>query len=105
MHLRQGVRRRRAAASGPELVDPQIEMHEAVGADRVDAPRALAGHRHQLAVEQRLQMLGDGWAADVETIGQLVDGPRLAAQFLEQVAPVGIGDGLESIHGHAVKLV
>lgn len=92
------------AKSGPELIDPQVEVHEAIVPDRVDPPGSLIFHCHELAFEQRLEVLRDRRSADGQTFRQLVDRAWLAAQFFEKIAPVGIGNGLKSIHGHAGKL-
>jgi len=91
-------------SSGPELVDPKVEVHEALGSHGVDPARPLIGNRYQLAVEKCLEMLRDRWPADRQAFCQFIDRPWLAPQLLKEITPVRISNGLESIHGHGCKL-
>ena len=43
--------------SGPELIDPKVQVHESAGVDGVDPARALIGDSHQIAIEKRLEVL------------------------------------------------
>lgn len=79
-------------------------MQETVCPDRVDPARALAGDGYQFAVKQGFEVLRNRRPADRQTLCQLVDRAWLAAQLLQKIASVGVGDGLESIHGHVCTL-
>jgi hypothetical protein len=97
--------KKQSSGSGPELVDPEIEVQEPVCSHRIDPACALVGDGHQFAIEKRLEMLRNGRPADRQALCQFIDRTRLAAQFFEKKTPVGIRDGLESIHGHGCKLI
>lgn len=92
------------AESGPELIDPEIDVHEAVSTDSVNPAGALILYRYQATVEQRLQMLGHGRAADWQAARKLIDRLGLPSQLLQKVPPVRIGDSVEHIVGHTTKL-
>lgn len=89
----------------PELIQPKIELVEAAIVDGVDASRALCGHRYEVAIEQRLEVLGDRRPADRKAFRKLVYGARRASQFLQQEAPVRVGNRRKWVHvRHAEKL-
>lgn len=89
---------------GPELVDPEIDVHEAVRPDSVDSAGAFALDRDKAAVEQSLQVLGHGRPADRQSICKFIHRLRLPPQLLQEVPPVRIGNSLENILGHGLKL-
>jgi hypothetical protein len=76
--------------SGPELVDPKVEVQKTFGSHGVDPARALIGDRYQLAVEKRLEMLRDRRSADRQAFRQFIDCPWLAPQLLKEMTPVRI---------------
>ena len=97
--------RAREPISGPELIQPQIELVETAAVDRVDAFRPFGGDGNEIAVQQRLEMLRYGGPADRQALRQFVDRFRCAAQLFQQVTPVRIRDGCEGVHGrHGRKL-
>src|SRR6186713_858444 len=84
----------------PELIEPEVELHEACCRYRVDTLCTLRLYVDQAGVKQDSQMLRHGWARHRQTGGKLADCFRTPAQLLEEIATVrvrnrheGVGEG------------
>jgi len=86
------------------LVDPKIDVHEAVRPDSVNTACAAAFRGDEAAVQKCPEVLTHGRAADRQPCSQFIDRLRPAPQLFQKVSPVGIGDGLESVNGHRFKV-
>ena len=85
----------------PKTIEPDVDLAERVGIDRVQAPRPLGPYRREPAVSQHLEMLRNGRLGNPELVaddgayrtgGQLVVGEQLedpaahrVAEYIERV--------------------
>ena len=73
--------------SGPELIQPEIELEEARGRQGIDALRASRGRAHKAGIKQNLEVLGDRRPAHGKPACKTGDRTWLFDQQLEDRAP------------------
>src|ERR671919_1124746 len=91
------------APKAPDVAKPRVDLADAVGIERVDAPLRLGAHTHQPRLPQHLQMLRDRRRAHVELPGDVAGGTLAACQHLDDLAPDGGGECGERDHGPTIK--
>jgi hypothetical protein len=77
----------------PELIEPATQRAESVGIDPIHPAGPLRAIDHEAGLLERLEVLGDSWAADGDSCRNRTHGGRPGTQRLEYGAPGGVGQG------------
>src|SRR4051794_40622697 len=87
-----------AQAGGEHVGEEGVQVREALGPDAVEPARAGAALADQAGLAQHLEVLGDRGLGDVEPRGDLAGAQLAGAQHPQDLAALGLGEGLEDLH-------
>mgnify|MGYP001288175347 CR=1 FL=1 len=74
-----------------------MDFPERVRPGLVEAERSCGSFRNQVGVQKDFQILGDGRHGDIEMGGYLLHRQLVAAEQIEQLAAVFVGDSVKYI--------
>jgi hypothetical protein len=96
--LDQGPQPRHVLTPGL-LVDlrPIVQVLERLRGQAVELALPLPPPRHQPGLPEDPQVLGHGREREIEVVNQLLDGALTGHEKLQDLPPIGIGDGLEDL--------
>ncbi len=78
--------------------EPTVELPQRFGPEPVEPPLGIGADLHQPRLAQGAQMLGHGGLAEAQRVDQIVDRPLLAAEEVEDRAPIRFSQHVEN-HG------
>src|SRR5579863_2704069 len=81
---------------GPHLVKVSAKAGDALGMERVETARAVAGVEDEAGMLEDLEVLRDGGTRDGEMTRELVDGEGAGSELLKDGHARGVGEGIES---------
>jgi hypothetical protein len=86
---------------GPVGLDPRVHLGKRLGAQRVEAPLAVGPDVNEAGAAQHLEVLGNPGLAEIEAFDEVAHRPLAAAQQVEDLAAVGLGERCVRRHGPA----
>jgi hypothetical protein len=98
LFLDQGPKPRQVPVPGL-LVDlrPIVQVLERLGGQAVELALPLPAPRHEACLPEDPEVLGDGREGEIEVVNQLLNGSLTGHEELQDLPPIGIGDGLEDL--------